>query len=652
MNRTELEIELTKEFDFLVSDLSNQKAKVNIVKLKEAFDLCIETKLDKAIENIEIAKTIVKEIHLDYLSVIVGLIYDLYHFDESFDIKLIRSKFGSTVAQIVEGIQKISTLEKESQIDDEHLENFRKLLISLSTDVRILLVKLAIRFIKMKDLSSLPVNEQKNISHETMEIYVPFANRFGLRNLKWQLEDLSFKVINNEAFLDIRNKLQETRAEREIYAQKFIKPVEKLLKKDFLIKDKKIGFEISSRAKHIYSIFNKMRLREKPLEELYDLIAMRVIIDDPNPNYSFYVYGIVASIYPPIPETFKDYINSPKKNGYRSIHVAVLGPQRKPVEVQIRTREMHNFAEQGLAAHFNYKRGLLPMKSVFDDTHINQWMDSVKDLNENSQNLSSEQLLNSLKRNLFFEEIHVFTPENEMLSLPKGSTVLDFAYEIHSNLGCHSAGAKVNGKEVGLDYKLHTGDQVEIIKSLNKFPERDELSIVITPKAKSGINKYLKTLRKQQIEEGQTEWLDGLKSKGIELNDMDFKKLYREMNFREKEDFFISITKNEVSVSKAIDFLKFKLSYGFEQNDKSKQNFAGLKYSLMVKGEKKGELLTEILKMLISTKVLNIDSVQLEDYKLKIEVKISVTLTSNFEVRKIMNKLYEIEGISNVRLIK
>lgn len=637
------------------------KSRLNKKLLKKAYDLCCQTKsmLDengnpKYLENIQIAKITLDEIHLDQQSALVSLLFDLPLYNKDIDQKFIRSEFGDTVSQIIEGLDKIKTIENERSLEEEHLENFRKILISLSTDVRILLVKLAIRLFVMRNLEKEELQKQKEISHETMEIYVPFANRFGLRNIKWQLEDHSFKFINREAYTEIKNKLQATRNERELYAQKFIRPIEKLLKNDPFVKSNKIDFDISARAKHIYSIFNKIRLRKKPLEELYDLIAMRIILSSDYPNACFYVYGIVASVYPPVPETFKDYINSPKKNGYQSIHAAVLGPQRKPVEVQIRTTQMHDFAEEGMAAHFNYKRGLLPVKSVFDETHVVQWMDSVKDIFENRHNLSSKQLMDSLKKNLFFDEIYVFTPANEMITFPKDGTPLDFAFEIHSDLGIHCVAAKVNGDNVPLDYQLKNGDQVEIITNQNHFPDKSTLNNVITPKAKSVINKYLKSIKKQKIDEGQKLWIDALQKENIDLKEMNFVKLYREMNFKEKEDFFLTLSENVEMVNKAIDFLKFKIDYGFSKIEKaSKETVSkGLDYSFIVKGEKKDNIIYDILKMMLSTQVLHISSVHLEDYNLKFEAKISVQFSKEFDIRKLMNKIYEVKGVSNVRFIK
>lgn len=636
---------------------SRSNAKFNMNLVKKAFDICFDTKAnsDQNVKsNIEIAKIVLNDIHLDENSFIVSFLYDLNEVNPKVEQKYIRSEFGDTIALMLDGIEKIRTIEDETNYENEHLESFRKVLISLSTDVRILLVKLAIRLYEMKNLANFSLQKQKEISHETMEIYVPFANRFGLRNIKWRLEDLAFKFINKEAYTEIKNKLQATRNDRELYAQKFIKPVEKLLKSDPYLKANKIEFDVSARAKHIYSIFNKMRIRNKPLEELYDLIAMRIIINYENPTTCFYVYGLVASLYPPVPETFKDYINSPKKNGYQSIHVAVLGPQRKPVEVQIRTAQMHDYAEEGMAAHFNYKRGLLPVKSVFDETHVVQWMDSVKDLFENRHNLSSSQLMDSLKKNLFFDEIYVFTPANEMLTFSKDATPLDFAFEIHSDLGLHCVGAKVNGKEVELDYKLQNGDQVEIIKNKNHYPDKSTLNKVITPKAKSVINRYLKQIKKQKIDEGKKLWREALNKKEIEITEMDFKKLYREMNFKEKEEFYLTLADNIDLVDKAIDFLNFKLNYGFERLDKvDKETVSkGMKYSLMVKGEKKDGIISDILKMMLQTEILHIESVHLEEYDLRFEAKISIKFITDFEIRKLMNKLYEVKGLSSVRLIK
>jgi RelA/SpoT family (p)ppGpp synthetase len=635
----------------------------NLEKIKKAFIINYEVHKDnKRVSNEEywrhnlaVAKISLTEIHLDETSVIASLLYNIPVYSNVYNIKAIEKEFDKTIAEIINGIGKINILNTHIELDNEHLEKFRKLLLSLSTDVRILLIKIAVRLENMRTLQYLDLEHQKRISHETMEIYVPFANRFGIRNIKWMLEDLSFKFINKAAYDEIKSKLTLNRKQREDYVKLFSKPVQKALEKDALLQSKNITFEISGRAKHIYSIFNKIRIRQKPMEELYDLFAIRVVINSDDPMLCFYIYGLIARIYAPIPETFKDYISSPKKNGYQSIHTALLGPQRKPVEVQIRTNDMHLQSEEGLAAHFNYKRGMLPSNSIFDDTNVKVWLDSVKDLFENRHNLSSTQLLDSLKKNLFFEEIHVFTPENKLLTFPKDATPLDFAFEIHTDLGTHCISAKVNGKRVALNHKMQSGDQVEIITSKNQLPEKSWLNMVITPKAKSAINKHLKKVKAIRIDEGKKIWNDALKKENISINFLEFKKMHQELSFREQENFYYAIAEGDITVSKALDFLKYKIDFGFREIELQETRTHSKLYvdtSFIIFGEMREGIISEIIDMIIATEQIDIISVMVEKFDLNFEAKLKIVLHGNYEHKKILNKLFEINGIGTVRQIK
>ena len=650
--------ELEKEFEELISLCKETMNSVNEKMIKKAFIICIDANQDRLrlsgrpsyYHNIEVAKIAIKDIHLDDISVVVALLHNILA-RENYTVNTIKQEFGQTIASIVEGLYKIRTLETKRRLESNHLENFRKLLLSLSTDVRIILIKLAVRLQNMRTLKFLPIEKQKEISHETMEIYVPFSNRFGLRNIKWELEDLSFKYTNPEAFSDIKARLSETRRDRENYIKKLLQPVKRALSKDPLLKSQGVEFEVKGRVKHIYSIFNKMHARGKPLEELYDLIAMRVVLNTNDNNLCFYVYGLIASIYDPIPETFKDYINSPKKNGYQSIHTALLGPQKKPVELQLRTLGMHDFAEEGMAAHFNYKRGLLPVQTVFNDSNVNAWLDSVKSLFENSSGLSNKEVLESLKKNLFFEEIHVFTPTNEIRTLPLDSTTLDFAFDIHSEIGIHCIGAKVNGKSVPIETPLKSGDQVEVITSNNHFPEKEWLKKVITPKAKSGINSYLKSLRKKKREEGNKLWEEILIKENINLKEMQFKELYKSMNYSNKGDFFIDISDGKIIPDKLLDYLKYKIVHGFYDKNLPKLNSEVKQENIIISGEDREGLISEILDVLIKINGIYIQSVNYENFDTKFETKINMEIPGNMKIKQHFREIYKIGGINSIRKV-
>lgn len=607
---------------------------------------------------LDVAKTVLNEIHLDDVSVAVSLMTEVIDRDELFSLQNLKVEFGSTMATILDGLQIIRTFEIHRYPQENHLENFRKILLSLSTDVRIILIKIAIRLNNMRTLEYLPSDRQRLISEETMEVYVPFSNRFGLRNIKWELEDLSFKFTNRESYDNIKSRLKSKRKEREKYVSVFTAPVIKKITKDAFLKKHKVKVEIKGRAKHIYSIYNKMHLREKPLEELYDLVAMRLILDTNDPMMCFYVYGLVASIYPPVPETFKDYISAPKKNGYQSIHTALLGQDNKAVEVQIRTREMHIQSEQGMAAHFNYKRGPLPASSVFDDMNVQSWLESIKDIVENKENLPTRQLLESVKSNLFMEQIHVFTPKNELLSFPKEATVIDFAYEIHTDIGSKIVGAKINGQQVGISHKLKSGDLVEILISNNQSPTKDWLNLVTTPKAKSSINKHLKAVKKIKLEEGQTLWEDALKENKLYIKRRDFKSLLKSLKYTESENFFLSLQDGSLNLHKAIDFMKYKLRYGDEYDNQKYSNFdptgpkiAGVITNFIITGQNRKDIMPSILQQILTFNGILINSASYNIFGAKFEANIKMEVSTKVEINTLTDELYSIEGVNFISKI-
>lgn len=427
----------------------------------------------------EVAMIIAKEIPLDDFSVASALLHDVAE-DTDFTIEDIKAEFGPVVADIVDGATKITDIFKSHEITQA--ENYRKLLLSMVNDIRVMLVKFADRLHNMRTLEYLPVEKQQRLAKETFEIYVPFAHRFGLGKIKWELEDLSFKYSDRKEYDEISRLLSAKRREREHYIKKFVKPIGERLEAEGM------QFEIGGRPKHLYSIYSKMQQRNKPLDEIYDLFAVRVILDTDNNNDCFAVYGIVSEIYIPIPERFKNYISIPKKNGYQSIHTTVIGPEGKMVEVQIRTRAMHEVAEKGVAAHWRYKENVAGL-----DKELEYWVDWVRELFDHKLDEDSpKELMESFKLNLYQDEIYVFTPKGELKILPKGSTPIDFAFEIHSQVGNHTIGAKVNGRIIPLNSMLKSGDQVEIITSKNQTPNADWEQFAITHKAKTHIRRWIK----------------------------------------------------------------------------------------------------------------------------------------------------------------
>ncbi|MFA7626881.1 MAG: RelA/SpoT family protein [Candidatus Kapaibacterium sp.] len=575
------------DLELLLYECNKYLKVFNEQKIKRAFMLCIDAHANKLRKSglpyythpVEVARIVMSEIPLDDMSVISALLHDVLDEGENYSIKDIRSEFGNDIADIVEGVHKIEHIENTNVSISEQAENYRKLLLSLFKDIRIILIKLADRLHNMRTLEYVSEKSRIKLARETLDIYAPFANRFGLRNIKWELEDLSFKYLNKQAYDDIKSALKSTREEREEYIENLIAPISEKLNQDEILKKIKNKFEISGRPKHIYSIYNKMLVRNKPLDELYDLFAIRIILDTDEPNVCFYVYGVVAGIYQPVPETFKDYINSPKKNGYQSIHSAIVGPDSKIVELQIRTRRMHDLAEQGFAAHFRYKGGRIDQTSILEKKQITDWIQEVREIFENAKSGSNEELIENFRQNLFFDEIYVYTPKNEFRTLPKDSTPLDFAFDIHSELGNHFISAKVNGRLVSIDYKLQSGDQVEIITSPKQTPAKEWLKYVITPRAKQHISKFLKDKEKMIEEEGRKIWAEKSRENYIRLDEAEFEQLIKSLRFNTQEEFFYALAKQELSLEKAFDFIKLKIKSGIrghgeirERNTKLKKN--------------------------------------------------------------------------------
>jgi RelA/SpoT family (p)ppGpp synthetase len=487
----------------------------------------------------EVAMIVASEIPLDDISVASALLHDIVE-DTNFTLEDIQAEFGEKIARIVDGLTKITGIFESDNRGIIEAENYRKLLLALSTDVRVILVKFADRLHNMRTLEYLPEHKRKRIAQETLEIYAPLAHRFGLAQIKWELEDLAFKYLNPEAYEDIARRVAQTRKQREEYIKEFAKPIEKALA------ERGFKFEISGRPKHLYSIYNKMVKRGKAFEEIYDLFAVRIIIDTEDKNDCWTVYGIVTDIYRAVPERFKDYITNPKSNGYRSIHTTVIGPGGKMVEVQIRTRAMHEIAEKGLAAHWKYKENITETDKQFEE-----WVKWVRDVLENQTDMT--QFIEDLKLNLFQDEIYVFTPKGDLKVLPRGATPVDFAFEIHTEIGLRCIGAKVNGRIVPLDYKLKTGDQVEIITGKHRSPSKDWEKFVVTSKAKAQIRKWINEEKRRLIDVGKEIWDKKVKRAKLHINDDELLKIVRELyKFDNLSKFYLAIAEDGIDVSELI----------------------------------------------------------------------------------------------------
>jgi len=482
---------------------------------------------------------------LDDVTIASGLLHDVVE-DTKFTYEDVKVEFGQTIADIVDGATKIEGMFEN--YETKQVENYRKMLLSMSNDIRVILVKFADRLHNMRTLEYLSPERQVRMSRETMEIYAPLAHRLGLSRVKIEYEDLAFKYLDRQLYKDISKKVIAKKKERESFVNKFIQPVKSVLDKQ------EFKYEISGRAKHLYSIAKKMLSRGKSFEEIYDLFAVRIILDTPNKNDCFTVYGLCSEIYIPIPERFKDYISLPKKNGYQSIHTTLLGPEGKMVEVQIRTRDMHEVAEKGVAAHWKYKENINS-----SDVQMEDWLTWIRELfDSTSKDSTPKQIMESLKLNLYQDEIYVFTPKGELKILPVNSTPVDLAFEIHSEIGYKCIGSKVNGKMVQLDTKLKSGDQIEIITSKIKRPNHDWEKFVVTHKAKSEIHKFLNNERRIKIDLGKEAWEKKLKKNKYSLSEDELLKLMHRLKFDGIQSLYIAIADEKPSADDIFEIVKDK----------------------------------------------------------------------------------------------
>jgi GTP diphosphokinase / guanosine-3',5'-bis(diphosphate) 3'-diphosphatase len=535
-----------KMLDDLLSTCRTHLPSVNEALMTKAFEFALEAhKNDLRASGepyfthpYEVAMIVASEFPLDDITVISAFLHDIVE-DTEFNKDLLSKEFGKEVAEIVDGVTKISGIFKGQEITVA--ENYRKMLLSMVRDVRVILVKFADRLHNMRTLEYVSPEKQRRIAQETLEIYAPFANRFGLGKVKWELEDLSFKYLNKEAYEELARKIKNKRKEREAYIKKFSDPI---LEK---IREYNIDFDISGRPKHLYSIYRKMVRRNKPFEEIYDLFAIRIILNTEDNNQCYTTLGVVNQVYMPVPDRFKDYISIPKTNNYQSIHTTVVGPEGKLVEVQIRTKKMHEVAEKGVAAHWRYKENKTTEKD------LDNWVNWIRDIFENaSKDEARKDLLESFKLNLYQDEIYVFTPKGDLRRLPTNSTPVDFAFEIHSKVGFHCIGAKVNGKIVPLDTLLHSGDQVEIITSKNQHPNKNWIKFVTTHKAKSAIRKWINKEEEEIVELGKELWEKKTKKLKLSFTTQDIAKLALSLKFENPRLFFKAVAQGKLNLDEIL----------------------------------------------------------------------------------------------------
>ena len=528
---------IAREYKKLLK-ISYQDLNENDVELiRDALDVAIDAHKNQYRKSGEpyifhplaVAKIAAEKIGLDSIGIASALLHDVVE-DSKYSIEDIESRFGETIAKIVSGLTKISKLKKDKILSIQ-AENFRKMLLTLNDDVRVILIKIADRLHNMQTMNFMPSEKQTKISSETLYIYAPIAHRIGLYEIKSELEDLSLKYTEPEVYNEIDEELKKSKVDQNLYIRNFSRKIsEKLRSQD-------ISFIINGRGKSIFSIRNKMLKKNISIEEVYDRFAIRIIYNSDKKNeklLAWKIYSIVTDVYRPNPTRLRDWISNPKTNGYEALHTTVVGPNRKWIEVQIRSERMHEIAERGYAAHFKYKQG------DSEESGIEQWLNRLKEVMEN-QDSNAIDFVDDFKLNLYSNEIFVFTPEGDLISLSKGATALDFAFAVHTGLGLKTRGTKVNGKIVPLSFVLKSGDQVQVIKSNNSKPTASWLNYVVTSRAKSKIRAALKENKKIIAEDGKEILKRKLKQLKFSFNNNIINKLQIFFNLRTTQDLFYGV---------------------------------------------------------------------------------------------------------------
>lgn len=549
--------EILARYKDLISNTYRTLDEENNKLIRKAFDIALDAHKDQRRKSgepyiyhpIAVAKIVATEIGLGATSIACALLHDVIE-DSDYTYEDLKKIFGEKIASIVNGLTKISIMNHQNI--SVQSENYRKLLLTLSEDFRVILIKIADRLHNMRTLESMAPDKQKKIASETVYIYAPMAHRLGLYNIKSELEDLSLKYNSPEVYNEITEKLELAKESRERYIEEFTKEVSERLREEGL------NFKIKGRAKAISSIYRKMLKQGVSFEEVFDNYAIRIIYKSDAKNEKFLawkIYSIVTDVYHSNPSRMRDWITQPRSTGYESLHLTVLGPDRKWIEVQIRSERMDEIAEKGVAAHYKYKEGY---KQSSDDRNFEKWVTEIREVLEQQQNLSTSELLDNIKLNLYSKEVFVFTPKGEIKILPTNATALDFAFSVHSDLGMKCLGAKINGKLVPISYILQNGDQVDILSSQNQKPKSDWLEFVVTSKAKSKIKSYLNSQKNQLVEEGKEILQRKLRHAKINFNDEEINKLQKFFNLKSSQELFLKFQSNELDVSSLRKYIESK----------------------------------------------------------------------------------------------
>ncbi len=549
--------EILARYKDLISNTYRTLDEENNKLIRKAFDIALDAHKDQRRKSgepyiyhpIAVAKIVATEIGLGATSIACALLHDVIE-DSDYTYEDLKKIFGEKIASIVNGLTKISIMNHQNI--SVQSENYRKLLLTLSEDFRVILIKIADRLHNMRTLESMAPDKQKKIASETVYIYAPMAHRLGLYNIKSELEDLSLKYNNPEVYNEITEKLELAKESRERYIEEFKTEVSERLKEEGL------NFTIKGRAKAISSIYRKMLKQGVSFEEVFDNYAIRIIYKSDAKNEKFLawkIYSIVTDVYHSNPSRMRDWITQPRSTGYESLHLTVLGPDKKWIEVQIRSERMDEIAEKGVAAHYKYKEGY---KQSSDDRNFEKWVTEIREVLEQQQNLSTSELLDNIKLNLYSKEVFVFTPKGEIKILPTNATALDFAFSVHSDLGMKCLGAKINGKLVPISYILQNGDQIDILSSQNQKPKSDWLEFVVTSKAKSKIKSFLNSQKNQLVEEGKETLQRKLRHAKINFNDEEINKLQKFFNLKSSQELFLKFQTNELDASSLRKYIESK----------------------------------------------------------------------------------------------
>lgn len=544
---------ILREYRALLRVMKTRLKKGDKPRLRRAFEIAADSHKDMRrksgepyiLHPIAVARIVVEEIGMGVTSAICALLHDVVE-DTELTLEDIETEFGNEFAKIIDGLTKISTVVDLKSATTQQAENFRKILLTLAHDPRVILIKLADRLHNMRTLESMRKDKQLKIASETTYIYAPLAHRLGLYEIKSELEDLSLKYTQPEVYAEIMQGLRETKRERTKYINEFSRPIKEELN------SQGFNYEIYGRPKSVHSIWNKIKTKHVAFEEVYDLFAIRIILDSPPEKEKedcWKIYSIVTNFYRPSPDRLRDWISVPKGNGYEALHTTVMGPAGRWVEVQIRTKRMNEIAEKGVAAHWKYKEG----HPGSPESKLDSWLEHLREVLSNPDTDTLD-FLQDFKLDLFTEEIYIYTPKGDMRVLPQNATALDFAFDIHSELGARCIGAKVNYRLLPISHELKTGDQVEIITSSKQKPSEDWLQFVVTGKAKSRIKYYLKEEKRRVAEEGKEILNRKLKHMGVPASQYNLNEIAAYYKKQSPLDVFYGIAVGSIDIKELRGF--------------------------------------------------------------------------------------------------